>query len=328
MFMIAEPDTIIDNCKKKISFFIKKENMAIWILYLIILIVIVLSIILFILYRKMFNPKSEIINSDIGSYKDIYHPLGNRKGDGYNKSKRPNIPCFNSWYFDKHQSKKVILYLHGNIGNNSHRTYVIDACDKLKIDLFLVDYRGFGRSNKHPTPEGVCEDAESAYLFLRNIVKPKNIIIWGESLGGSAAIYVASKYKCSSLVVVSSFSSIDDILTFDENSNPWLGKILKYITNPFPSKDWIKKVKCPTIILHSKKDKMIPYKCAEELHKCCSCKNKKLIEISGDHSSPDISEKQLQDILSFCNIAKSECELSNVTDIFRKAGENCFKDYL
>ncbi len=239
--------------------------MTLVVLYLVIIIVLILSIVLFIVDKKLFNPKNEILYSPTGEYQDIYIPIGNKHGTGYRRSKRPNIPCINGWYFKDYGSEKTILYLHGNIGNNGHRTYVINMCKSLKINLFLVDYRGYGRSNKHPTAKGICEDAESAYRYLSNQIGDNNIIVWGESLGGSAAVWVASQNRCRCLVLASTFSSTDDILSQDPkagNSSKWLAKLVAYATDTLPNKQWIKHVQSPIVILHSPNDEMIPYKCS------------------------------------------------------------------
>ena len=124
--------------------------MTVWILYLVIVIVIFLSIFIFLVHRKMFNPKNEILYSPTGRYEDLYLPIGNESGRHYRRSKRPNVPCINGWSFKDYGSEKTILYFHGNIGNNGHRKYVMDISERLQTNLFLVDYRGFGRSDRHP----------------------------------------------------------------------------------------------------------------------------------------------------------------------------------
>lgn len=309
--------------------------MTVWVLYLVIIVVLILAIVLFLVNQKMFNPKTKILRSPTGEYHDIYMPINNKHGHGYRRSEKPNIPCINGWHFTDYgsESERTILYLHGNIGNNSHRDYVVNICKNLKINLFLVDYRGFGRSNKHPTPKGICEDAEAAYKYLQKQVGDDNIILWGESLGGAAAVWAASKYRCSALVLMATFSSTDDVLSQDPKggkSSKWIAKLVAYATNTLPSKQWIRKVRSPIVILHSQEDDMIPYKCAEILYEAAEkCKHKLLITIKGGHSSPEISKEQFKELLHHCRLDSRECSsrIPEMMSRLRKAGQECFSDY-
>lgn len=308
--------------------------MTAWILYLVIIVVLVLAIILFIVNKKLFNPKTKILYSPTDEYHDIYIPIGNRHGKGYRRSKRPNIPCINGWHFKDYGSEKTILYLHGNIGNNGHREYVINMCKNLKINLFLLDYRGYGRSNKHPTAKGICEDSQSAYKYLRNQIGDKNIIVWGESLGGAAAVWVASQYHCCCLVLASTFSSTDDILGQDPNSgtsSKWLAKLVAYATDTLPNKQWIKHVQSPIVILHSPDDEMIPYKCSQILYENAHKSSKKIhIKIGGGHSSPEITKEQFKQVLHYCKLDSKECSsrIPAMMDKLKNAGQECFPDYV
>jgi hypothetical protein len=74
-----------------------------------------------------------------------------------------------------------------------------------------VDYRGYGKSEGSPDETGVYRDADAAYDYLirERHVQPKNIVVFGHSLGGAVAIDLAARRECGGLIVQSSFETSD-----------------------------------------------------------------------------------------------------------------------
>lgn len=211
------------------------------------------------------------------------------------------------WYFNfsGNTQNTTVLFCHGNNGNISYRSYIIDICKYLSLNVILFDYRGYGKSNGIPTQDTICQDGLAVYTYLSQFCPPENIIIWGESLGGAVAVDIASKRVCSHLICMCTFSSLDDIIT-NKNHPRWLtlptSTLIKYLCNTLPNSKRIQNVKCPTVVMHSKNDEIIPYSCAKRLFDSISHVNKLFLKISGTHSSPDISLLQFFSMLRFCNI--------------------------
>jgi pimeloyl-ACP methyl ester carboxylesterase len=84
------------------------------------------------------------------------------------------------------------LYLHGNGGNISSRTYLshYKSFRQLGINTFAIDYRGYGDSDGMPNEEGLYTDALTAFQYMTSERRiPSNkIFIFGYSLG-SAIVY-------------------------------------------------------------------------------------------------------------------------------------------
>nr|QBK91458.1 MAG: fermentation-respiration switch protein [Pithovirus LCPAC302] len=250
---------------------------------------------------------------DIKDPKNVYH---RPKGDNY----------IHGWHFDNFPGNKTVLYCHGNSGNISHRSYIANICQKFELNLFLFDYRGFGKSSGTPSKYRLRKDGEAAYKYITDYcgIKYKDIIIWGESLGGNVAIWTASKFKCRSLILLCTFSGLDDAIkyTFD-------GGVSKSLAHGFatmasmrydimPNRKYIRRVRCPVVIMHSKTDDIIPYDCAKILYKNIRHKSKELITIKGKHSSPDISREQFRKIFQFCDIDMSLYENKhNIDEILK-----------
>jgi hypothetical protein len=117
------------------------------------------------------------------------------------------------WYVYAHNPRGTILFLHGNAGNISHRLDSIAIFHELGLDTFIIDYRGYGQSEGKPSEEGTYRDAEAAwqYLVTQRGKDPERIIMFGRSIGGAVAAWLATKHKPAALIVESSFTSAVDM---------------------------------------------------------------------------------------------------------------------
>lgn len=105
---------------------------------------------------------------------------------------------------------RVVLLFHGNAGNISHR---LDRAklfvERLGVDLFLVDYRGYGRSGGRPSEDGLYRDGFAIYDAARERgFPPKRIILLGESLGCAVAVEVALARPCAGVALETPFLSV------------------------------------------------------------------------------------------------------------------------
>jgi len=220
------------------------------------------------------------------------------------------------WNFSPYPKRKTVLFCHGNYGNISYTDFVIKLCHRHQLNCLVFDYRGYGESEGAPSPYGVCHDGEAAYKYLSKRVPAKSIIIWGMSLGGAVATYIASRNPCHCLILMATFSSIDDIFvdTYYSTKPGFLPRLATMVfgmlVDPMPSKSRICDVKCPILIMHSPDDELIPYSNAIRLYDSINHGCRQLIEISGGHATPVISESNLQSLLKFCKLDCSQCHLS------------------
>ena len=172
-------------------------------IFVFLVILIVIGLFWWLSYWVLFYPSREIIwepNPSQTPYQDLYLPVAENKwGKCYRKDEPRPVPCVNVWYFDQLNTisrrghcAATVLYFHGNSGNISHREYVVDICQRFGLTLLLVDYQGYGRSDGQVNPDSIYQVGEAAYHFLTGKVNSRDIIIWGGSLGGTAACYVSS----------------------------------------------------------------------------------------------------------------------------------------
>lgn len=286
---------------------------------IIIVILIVIALIYLITYQYLMNPNNEIEEEPEEDFQNLFLPIDSIDGVSYTRENKPHQFCINIWYFDKfadydeikNNTHKTMLFFHGNSFNISKYKYIINVCKEQKLNLVLVDYRGYGKSGGMPSLKGICTDGCTAYNFLKQHCDPQNIIIWGESMGGAPAVYTASKYPCGSLVLLGTFSGLDDLILYQKTSS-WstrgVGMIVPWIMNTLPNKEWIRKVKSNILIVHSKNDDLVPYRCAEiNYENAKNAKKKKIITIDGGHKTPDMSLEDLKKIFKFIGLHKKEC---------------------
>jgi fermentation-respiration switch protein FrsA (DUF1100 family) len=167
------------------------------------------------------------------------------------------------WFVPVDSAGKVLLWFHGNAGNLSHRLDNIQMLRKHQIACFIIDYRGYGRSEGEPEEQGIYLDAEAAYDFLirQKGFLSENIILFGRSLGGGVAAELALRKKCAGLILESTFTSVGAMARKIMPILPTT-RILK---NQFNTLNKIEQINVPVLIIHGKNDEFIPFSHGEKL---------------------------------------------------------------
>lgn len=77
------------------------------------------------------------------------------------------------------------------------------------MDVFVYNYRGYGRSQGAPTPLALKSDGLKVVEFIRREYNPSKLIIHGESIGGMIACHIARHCNVEALICDRTFSSLD-----------------------------------------------------------------------------------------------------------------------
>ena len=206
----------------------------------------------------------------------------------------------NGWFVPNKNSRKVILFFHGNGGNISHRLDKIGFFCALPANVFIIDYHGYGRSEGSPSEENLYRDAEAAYQYLISEKKfsPQQIVVYGSSLGGVVAVDLAVKEEIGALILQSTFTSAKDMAV---RMNPLYRRPITWIRSDFDALGKIGKIKAPLLIIHSKQDEMIPYRMSLALFERASEPKGLLLLERGGHNDFIVTPeylKSLRDIIS------------------------------
>src|SRR5581483_4276355 len=163
----------------------------------------------------------------------------------------------------------TVLYLHGNDGNVSTSMPGIAPLRALGYGVFLIDYRGYGRSDgAFPSERGVYEDAEAAWRHLVEAkrIDPRRIYIYGHSLGGAVAIELATRHpEAAGLIVESSFTSIYDMARLEKPYRLFPVKL--FLNQRFDSIDKVARLRLPTLFIHGTADEVVPFAMGEALYR-------------------------------------------------------------
>jgi uncharacterized protein len=162
----------------------------------------------------------------------------------------------------------ALLYLHGTYRNLYRNIGKIDALRDAGYAVLAVDYRGWGNSSPIiPSEATINADAALAWTELvRHQPKPSRRVIYGHSMGGGAAIELASHLRHGSdygaLIVESTFTNLPDVAA----TAGWLGRLLARLTTQrFDSLSKIGKVDAPILIVHGSADKTVPVALGQRL---------------------------------------------------------------
>ena len=164
-------------------------------------------------------------------------------------------------HFKQPNPRGVVFFLHGNAGNLVSWTTGLDFYRRVNYDLFIVDYRGYGKSTGHIENEAqLYADARTAYDAMAPLYRDKPIVIYGRSLGTALAASLARDVQPRLLVLVSPFSSL---AASAAQAYPWAPEwVLKY---PLRTDAIIGDIKSPILLIHGSEDKLIPLSHSERL---------------------------------------------------------------
>jgi abhydrolase domain-containing protein 17 len=161
-------------------------------------------------------------------------------------------------YLPRSDARYTILFSHGNAEDLGHLLPTLEEIRREGFAVFAYDYRGFGTSSGTPSEENAYRDADAAYDYLVNRlgVAPDRIIAHGRSLGGAVSVDLASRRpQLGGLVIESSFVSAYRVLT----------RIPLLPFDKFKSLSKIRAVRCPVLVIHGRRDEVIPLWHGEKL---------------------------------------------------------------
>lgn len=186
----------------------------------------------------------------------------NQSTQEYNLETRDGA-VLNGLRFRVDKPKGVVLYLKGN--SKSIKGWGKFAVDFTRhgYDVFMLDYRGFGKSTGRRSQKAIKRDLQEVYNKIKERALEENIIVYGRSLGSGFAAKLASINNPKMLILDAPYYSLTKVTARYMPFMP-LSILIKY---PLPTHKWLKYVQCPIHIIHGTNDKLIPYKTSVKLSK-------------------------------------------------------------
>jgi len=175
----------------------------------------------------------------------------------------------------------TILFFHGNGGNISHRLDSIRIFHELGCTVFIFDYRGYGRSTGRPSEQGTYQDGLAAWRHLTTErgVAPGRIVLFGRSLGGAVAGWLAARSHPAGLILESTPVSVAELGAVHY---PWL-PVRWLVRHRYETLASLPQVHCPVLIVHSPDDEIVPFSHGERLF-AAAPRPKAFLRLEGDHN--------------------------------------------
>lgn len=162
------------------------------------------------------------------------------------------------WHIPRPDARSTLVWFHGNAGNISHRVDNIRLLrENVAANIFIFDYRGYGRSEGRAFEDGTYLDGEAALDLVCNRLGADagKTVLFGRSLGAAVAAEMANRYAVQALILESPFISIPEMARVVLPFLP-IGSLLK---TRYDIRAKIPTVKAPVLVLHGDRDEVVPF---------------------------------------------------------------------
>ena len=178
-------------------------------------------------------------------------------------------------------SRGTLLFFHGNAGNISGRLESVQQFHQLGLNVLIVDYRGYGQSTGAPSEEGIYNDASACWQYLTDErgIPAGDIVVFGRSMGGGPATWIASRHRPGAVILESVFTSVPDV---GAHHYPFL-PVKTLATNQFDNASRVGAINAPLLSIHSRNDRVVPFELGRQVYEAAPAP-KRFLEIEGGHN--------------------------------------------
>lgn len=208
------------------------------------------------------------------------------------------------WLFrGRDRQAPLIIWSHGNGGNITDRAPVASELARRGTSVLLYDYRGYGKSGGQPSEQILYDDALAVYDFAvgQGFGDQSSIIAYGESLGGPYAAYIGSRRPVRAVIIENSFHSAASVANavYHIPIGIFLGRSLS-------TARFLNRAKVPVLIMHSRKDEIIPLQSALDLHEALEVPGELWLIDDARHSELSQVDGYYEKVVEFSGRSKRE----------------------
>jgi len=246
------------------------NNIFIKSFFLLILIYFVITVVVYFFQRKLlYHPFSPQITG-----KGLIHNF-----ETINFKTSDNFEL-KGWFHLKNSNKKTILFLHGNAGNLDNRIDKLNFLGNMDINFLIIAWRGYSGNPGKPSETGLYKDALGGIEWLnKKGISNDRIILYGESLGTAITTEIAQNENFAGIILEAPFTSMVDM---GQKIYP-IFPVKFLLKDKYESKNKIKNIKSPILVLHGRKDKIVPFYMGEKIFEIANNPKFKYFTDSDDH---------------------------------------------
>ncbi len=175
--------------------------------------------------------------------------------------KTPDGEALDGWYIAPAPGRPLVVTYHGSVGRGARHAELGAKFGAKGFGYLAATFRGYAPSTGKSSQSGLLEDGLAIFDWGKQQCQCEIIII-GNSLGSGVGVHTAMKREAKALILTSPYSSVADVAA---GRYPLL-PVRQLIRHPFPSTEWIKAVTEPILILHGKRDSIVPFQYGRRLY--------------------------------------------------------------
>lgn len=161
------------------------------------------------------------------------------------------------WYWaPEGGSNEVLLFLPGRAGNSDIAALQAQAFARDGHGVLVASYRGYGRNPGTPSEQGLYHDGEAFVRLARTLQPTGKLFLFGDGLGAAVALRTAASDRVDAVVTLGAF---DTFASFAP------GLVRSFYADAFDNVKAIGRVRAPILIMHGRKDRVVPFAAAERL---------------------------------------------------------------
>lgn len=189
-----------------------------------------------------------------------------------------------AWYRSPASTAAVVIVFNGNAGNRADRAPLGAALARGGFGVLLVDYRGYGSNEGHPTEDGLALDARAARRHVHEDAPGHPICYFGESLGAAVAVELAAEFPPAGLVLRSPFTSLADVARVHYPFLP----VQFMLRDRYPSSERIASIDAPLLVIAGSADSIVPVSQSEAVYRAAARPERLLVIDGADHNDSEL----------------------------------------
>lgn len=161
-----------------------------------------------------------------------------------------------SYWIPHSESRRVLIYFHGNAGNISHRLPDLQRLAHMNLNVLGLGYRGYGTSTGKPSEAGIYTDGKAALQFVTQNkgFRTSQVYLFGRSIGSTVAVDIAQHKELAGVILVTPLTTAKAVAKASG-----FGILAALAGDAFNNSAKIGALHAPLLILHGTLDEIIPY---------------------------------------------------------------------